>query len=276
MGQQAGGMPEFLKYEEPHASLVGVMRQEEPSGSTLRRAEGVTHSAQWTRKLKHNSVRFWTGSPIGQFLSCFQRANGHHQGRPPKPPRLLGSSAQHMCVFSSFLQQEQEATFSCSGGVTSISCDSKVKGLIPVTDTCLTEPSCQSFRPSSLYQRCRPLWFVKTLVMCSEITARLRADMQVVKSGSQEEGHWFRDVAGGLVGAKDQDKNLTRPRFSGIKQQGGLYGSAVTGQHPPLYGGKGVPVLDPFCNLREYKHGQTGSVQRARKHSGSVDVELRV
>lgn len=60
-----------------------------------------------------------------------------------------------------------------------------------------------------------------------------------------------------MVGSKVTRQESSRPRFSGIKQQGGLHGSAVTGQHPPLYGGKGVPVLAPFCNLREYKHGQT-------------------
>lgn len=58
-------------------------------------------------------------------------------------------------------------------------------------------------------------------------------------------------------GSKRTRKESTRPRFSGIEQQWGLHGSAVTGQQPPLYGGKGVPALSPFCNLREYKHGQT-------------------
>lgn len=37
--------------------------------------------------------------------------------------------------------------------------------------------------------------------------------------------------------------------------EGGLRGSSVTGQHPPLYGGKGVPIPAPCCNLREHKHG---------------------
>lgn len=46
-------------------------------------------------------------------------------------------------------------------------------------------------------------------------------------------------------------------RFPGIKQQGGLHGSAVMGHHPLLYGEKGVPVPALFCNLRKHKHEQT-------------------
>jgi len=76
---------------------------------------------------------------------------------------------------------------------------------------------------------------------------------------------------GGLGGSKGTRKESAGPRFCGIKQQQGLHGSAVTGQHSPLYVGKGVPVPAPFCNLRECKHGQT-EVSRARK-SRSVDVE---
>lgn len=50
--------------------MVGVMRQEDLSGSALMgEAEVVTHSAQWTRNPEHNSVRFGTGSPIGRSLS---------------------------------------------------------------------------------------------------------------------------------------------------------------------------------------------------------------
>lgn len=109
---------------------------------------GETHSAQWIRNPKHNSVRFWTGSPLGRFSSpvstgpvrlvrenviacplargtarvsrlrvcfsvtlrsgrvCFHNlSGGHHQGSPLKPPQPLCCSAQHMCVFSSFLLQ---------------------------------------------------------------------------------------------------------------------------------------------------------------------------
>lgn len=65
----------------------------------------------------------------------------------------------------------------------------------------------------------------------------------------------------GEEGVKEQDRNP--PGFSGTEQQGGLHGSAVTGQHPPLCGGKGVPVPARFCNLREYKHGRT-EVSRER------------
>lgn len=70
-------------------------------------------------------------------------------------------------------------------------------------------------------------------------------------------------------GAEEQDKDLPGSRFSGMKQQGGLHGSAVTGQHPPLCGGKGVPVPARFCNLREYKHGRT-EVSRERAKAEAV------
>lgn len=54
----------------------------------------------------------------------------------------------------------------------------------------------------------------------------------------------------GEEGVKEQDRD-------GTEQQAGLHRSAVKGQHPPLYGGKGVPVPARFCNLREHKHGRT-------------------
>lgn len=87
---------------------------------------------------------------------------------------------------------------------------------------------------------------------------------------------------GRLGGSKGTRQESTRPRSSGIKQQGGLHGSAVTGQHPPLYGGRGVPVPALFCNLREYKHGQTEvSRQRAKAEavwmlSGAYEGEATV
>lgn len=55
-----------------------------------------------------------------------------------------------------------------------------------------------------------------------------------------------------VEGANAQDKNLRGPGSLESCNKG-----AATGQHPPLYGGKGVPVPAPFCNPREYKHGQT-------------------
>lgn len=67
-------------------------------------------------------------------------------------------------------------------------------------------------------------------------------------------------MVGGRKGTRQES---TGPGFSAAEQQGGLHGSAVTGQHPPLYGGKGVPAPAPFCNLREYKHGQA-EVSRER------------
>lgn len=73
----------------------------------------------------------------------------------------------------------------------------------------------------------------------------------------------------GLVGREQRNKTIYPARFSGIKQQGGLHRSAVTGQHPPLYGGKGVPVPAPFCNVREHKHGQT-EVSRIRGKAEAV------
>lgn len=92
-----------------------------------------------------------------------------------------------------------------------------------------------------------------------------------VTSVSQQAGSLFRDGAGvvGWMGSWGTKQESTRPRFSGIKQQGGLHGSAVTGQHPPLYRGKGVPVPARFCNLREHKHGQT-EVSRQRAKAEAV------
>lgn len=76
---------------------------------------------------------------------------------------------------------------------------------------------------------------------------------------------------GGWGGSKPRRQESTRTWSSGVKQQGGLRGSAVTGQHPPLYGGKGVPVPAHFCNLREYKHGRTeASRQRAKAEAVSM------
>lgn len=48
------------------------------------------------------------------------------------------------------------------------------------------------------------------------------------------------------MGREQRNKTIYPARFPRIKQQGGLHGSAVTGQHPPLYGGKGVPVPGSF------------------------------
>lgn len=65
-------------------------------------------------------------------------------------------------------------------------------------------------------------------------------------------------------GANEQDKNLEGPGSLEYSNKG-----AATGQHPPLYGGKGVHVPAPFCSLREYKHGQT-EVSRQRGKAEAV------
>lgn len=56
----------------------------------------------------------------------------------------------------------------------------------------------------------------------------------------------MREGGGGRKGTRQES---ARHRLYGIKQQGGLHGSAVMGQRPSLYGAKGVPVLAHFCNL---------------------------
>lgn len=71
--------------------------------------------------------------------------------------------------------------------------------------------------------------------------------------------------------ANEQNKNLQGPGSLEYSNKG-----AAMGQHPLLYGGKGVPVPAPFCNLREYKHGQTEVSRQGRKSNSSVDVEWSV
>lgn len=101
------------------------------------------------------------------------------------------------------------------------------------------------------------------LLVCTDVGE------DVIHQGSQQRGSLFRDGAGGWRGGEGARQEPTRPRLSGIKQQGGLHGSASTGQHPPLYEGKGVPVPARFCNLREHKHGQT-EVSRQRAKAEAV------
>lgn len=62
-------------------------------------------------------------------------------------------------------------------------------------------------------------------------------------------GKGLRRRRGQWGGGKGTRHDSSRHRFSGVMQQQGLHGSAVTGQHPPLYGGKGVPVPAIWENI---------------------------
>lgn len=99
------------------------------------------------------------------------------------------------------------------------------------------------------------IWYaVEVKSVCSRLEVNRRRDGGREQKGTRQES--------------------TRPRVSAVKQQGGLRGSAVTGQHPIVWR-KGVPVLALFCNLREYKHGQT-EVSKDRGKTGVLRMLNRV
>lgn len=79
----------------------------------------------------------------------------------------------------------------------------------------------------------------KKSCVCKEIS---QFPSPVCREGSPQ-------AAGSMRGGKGTSHESSRHRFSGVMQQQGLHGSAVTGQHPPLYGGKGVPVPAIWENI---------------------------